>query len=352
MPWPGTSFATDVEWQYRRDTDRGTHTHDVSERRQNAQFLLGQYVTTDAAEYDPGDAVEITAALWDYQDRPADVYHVVAHLVPADDPDTALRTALHPAECPDSVPVAPPDGEELTCLDFADYDPGATYPYKHRFDWLSVLSVDRSDLRLVDWSGEDDAKLQLPDRGLSLSHPPAERVRVRVVQYANSPVTLTAKTYNGVEVGAVTAPNEEGEVHELEIEGDGDAILAAELSGGDNEAVLLSYCIEPQVEAELEATVTEERAEGLLAERAATHMLPENRLRGRRLCFRGEARLPPTGHPGQWEVYLVAQNLNEAPFDAEPDEAAATIGGHILTGQSEVVGCAAIMLADHVFDVI
>lgn len=352
MPWPGTPFTTDVEWQYQRQTDQGTHTHDVSERRQNAQFLLGQYVTTDAANYDPGDRVEITAALWDYQDRPADAYHVVAHLVSTADPDTALRTVLHPAECPDSVPIAPPDDEDLTCIDFADYQPGATYPYKHRFDWLSALSADRSDLRVVDWSGEGDGELRIPERGLSLSHPPARRVRARVAQYASSPVTLTAKTYNGVEIDSVTAPNAQDEVHDLVIEGEGDAILAAELVGGDNEAVLLSYCIEPQVDEEIETTVTEERAEGLLAERAATHMLPGNRLRGHRRCFEGRARLPPTEDPGQWEVYLVAQNLNDAPFDAEPDEAATTIGGHVLTGQAEVAGCAAVMLADHVFDVI
>jgi hypothetical protein len=72
----------------------------------------------------------------------------------------------------------------------------------------------------------------------------------------------------------------------------------------------------------------------------------------RRCCFIGHIPLPPDEKPGKWDVHLTVQNINPVPEDTPPEEAAATIGGHVLSSHtSEALGCTALMLLDHVFDV-
>jgi hypothetical protein len=79
-----------------------------------------------------------------------------------------------------------------------------------------------------------------------------------------------------------------------------------------------------------------------------------SRLRSRRCCFTGSIQLPPDEVPGKWDVHLTVQNINTVPEGTPADQAATTIGGHLLSSHTsaQVVGCTVIMLLDHVFDVI
>lgn len=95
-------------------------------------------------------------------------------------------------------------------------------------------------------------------------------------------------------------------------------------------------------------------AEGL--ERAHVPTVPGGvvtRLKTRRCCFAGTLRLPPHADRGTWKVYVLVQNVNHVPEGTKPEVAATVIGGHTLSaGSPHVLGCAGIMLFDHVFDVI
>ena len=135
LPLPGMPFQADVKWLYERATDACVLTHEVEESRTNTQFLLGKLVVTDKPGYQPGETVRLTAAIWDYQPRPCDAYHVVAHLIPHERPISALRVVLHPSACPRTFPQDPPDrGEgELVCVVFDNHEVGE-YPYKCRFE--------------------------------------------------------------------------------------------------------------------------------------------------------------------------------------------------------------------------
>ncbi|MBK8920868.1 MAG: hypothetical protein IPM81_05075 [Saprospirales bacterium] len=75
---------------------------------------------------------------------------------------------------------------------------------------------------------------------------------------------------------------------------------------------------------------------------------------GQALLLTGSIQLPPDEDPGKWNVYLTVQNVNPVPDGTPPDQAATTIGGHLLSvhTSSEVIGCAVFMLLDHAFDVI
>ncbi|WP_380674816.1 hypothetical protein [Salinigranum sp. GCM10025319] len=354
LPWPGTPFETRVEWEYTRTTDQRTLTHSVSEHRHNAEFLLGQYVSTDSATYEPGDEVDVVGAVWDYQARSCDAYHVVAHLVPDEHPDDAVSVVLHPDTCPRTVPVDPPrDPGQEACVDFGEYRPDQQFPYKYDFRWLSVLDRGQNDLRVVDWlplgQSDGDGELYLSHDGLRFSHVPATRVTVRVAQF-NEPVAVTAYNSAGLQVDQTTGPEEQETVHDIVVEGD--AIVATEVTGGGGEGVIVEYCMDPVEDDEIEIEVDEGVIESLRAERTLTHRPPDNSVRAHRCCFRGTTTVPPAEDEGRWSVYLVVQNVNETPHGTDPEEAAGRIGGHVLTAQASIEACTVVMLADHVFDVI
>ena len=87
LPLPGVAFQTKVKWIYQRETDQRVLSYQVEEANVNTQFLLGKLVVTDKVQYKPGEMVKLTAAIWDYQPRQCDGYHVVAHLIPHARPD-------------------------------------------------------------------------------------------------------------------------------------------------------------------------------------------------------------------------------------------------------------------------
>jgi len=192
LPLPGLPFETDVKWQYARETVDQVLKFEVEEKNTNTQFLLGKMVVTDKAHYNPGETVQLTAAIWDYQPRPCDGYHVMAHLISHKKPDSALRVVLHPTACPRTFPKEPPkdDQQEEICIEFEDY-PTGQYPYKGAFEWLKYLDIGQNPVSIVGWFPEAQA-IQLSSDPLQLKHEPTDRVVVRVAQFTNTPVTATA----------------------------------------------------------------------------------------------------------------------------------------------------------------
>lgn len=351
LPLPGVPFETNVKWRYQRETTDRVLTHEVGESRTNTQFLLGKLVVTDKSSYRPGETVKLTAAIWDYQPRPCDAYHVIAHLISHNKPSTALRVALHPTACPSKFPHEPPgdDGEETICVDFKDYELDE-YPYKGTFAWLGYLSKGQVNVRIVDWF-EPARTLQISYQGLLLTHAPASRVVAKVVQFTNTPVSLVAYNAVGQELDKKSAPQQQGVIHELELSGEG--IVRVEVQGGGGEGLLISYCIDP-IHAQSFTTNISETVAASIREEVPQLKLQGTRLKAQRCCFTGFINLPPDESPGKWDVHLTVQNVNPVADGTPPELAATTIGGHVLSTHTsaEILGCTAIMLLDHVFDVI
>lgn len=347
LPLPGVAFQTKVKWMYQRETDQRVLSYQVDEANVNTQFLLGKLVVTDKVQYKPGEIVKLTAAIWDYQPRQCDGYHVVAHLIPHARPTTALRIVLHPAACPRTFPQQPPD-QDTVCLEFADFNVGQ-YPYKGKFAWLGYLDTGQKPVRIVDWF-EPAHALQISEQPLLLTHMPASRVTAKVAQFTTILVTLIAYNAAGEILDQKTAPVEQGVIHELSLQGEG--IVQVVVRGGGGEGLLISYCIDPIRSVEFTTTVSKSVAASVHTE------LPQlstagSRLRSRRCCFTGSIQLPPDEVPGKWDVHLTVQNINTVPEGTPADQAATTIGGHLLSSHTsaQVVGCTVIMLLDHVFDV-
>lgn len=348
LPLPGVPFQTKAKWEYQRETETRVLYYDTEDAFANAQFLLGKLVVTDKPHYNPGERVTLTAAIWDYQPRPCDGYHVVAHLIPHARPNTALRVVLHPAACPRTFPQQPPERDTI-CLDFAD-EKVTEYPYKGAFQWLHYADASQQPVRIVDWF-EPMKALQISPRALLLTHQPASKVTLSVAQFTSTPVGAVAYNGAGQVIDQAMAPAAQGVIHELMLNGEG--IVKVVLYGGGGEGLLIKYCIDPVSAEGFNMSISEAIAASVRREvpnLEATH----GRLRSRRCCFTGSIALPPEEVPGKWDVHLTVQNVNPVPQGTPPEIAAQTIGGHVLSSHTsaEVLGCTVVMLLDHVFDVI
>lgn len=348
LPLPGVPFKTEVTWKYARETNNALLTHEVVETNVNTQILLGKMVVTDKAHYNPGETVKLTAAIWDYQPRPCDGYHVVAHLIPHARSNTALRVVLHPSVCPRTFPQHPPN-QNTVCVNFVDYDVGE-YPYKGNFDWLKYTDTGQHPVQVVNWFQPETA-LQFSQSPLLLTHVPASKVSARVAQFTNTPVTMIASNAAGQVLDQKTTPAQQGVVHELVLNGAG--IVQVVVRGGGGEGLLIRYCIDPIQEESFSTSISESLATSVRTEVSELN-LRTARLRSRRCCFTGKISLPPDEPAGKWDVHLTVQNINSVPQGTPPDKAATVIGGHLLSSHASAqgAGCAVIMLLDHVFDVI
>jgi len=347
LPLPGVPFQTRAKWLYQRETDQRLLSYQTEDANTNTQFLLGKLVVTDKPRYQPGEMITLTAAIWDYQPRPCDGYHVVAHLIPHTRPATALPVVLHPTICPRTFPQHPPDRETI-CLAFADYQV-AVYPYKGAFAWLGYLNTAQQPVRIVDWF-EPAQALQIPPHPLLLTHIPATKVTAQVLQFTNTPITMIAYNAAGQIVDQKTAPQEQGIIHELVLSGEG--IVRIIVRGGGGEGLIIKYCIDPIQSGSFTTSINESIAASIRQELPQLN-LASVRLRAQRCCFTGSIRLPPDEVPGRWEVHLTVQNINPVPEGTAPEQAATTIGGHLLSSHTsaQALGCTVIMLFDHVFDV-
>lgn len=502
LPLPGKPFRTDVKWAYERHTNSGVMPVEVTETRINSQFLAGQMVVTDRASYRPGERITLTAAIWDYQPRPCDAYHVVAHMIPHNNPDRVLRTVLQPTTCPRTIPTDPRDpvepvpgqpgetictefhnfkdgtlfpsagvffgwlryqnlsaqfptqvrrvevaGAEATemlqipsegyryshapaskvsaqivlfasevkitafnrngavvgqavaqgeqgviheieieadgittveisggsneaflarycitlpgsdietarCIHFDQFKEGREFPHKGAFRWLRYVNPAQLNIRIVQFLANGQTALLLPPRGLRFSHAPTSRVTIEVAEFAGAPITLQCFGAGGQLIGSATSAVPNQNVHELSVSGNG--IVGALVHGGGGEGLLVSYCVAALAEQEPEflATVSKEVAKGLRLELPQLEIVNGNQLRTHRCCFTGTVSLPPDEDAGKWDVHLIVQNVNHVPDGTPPEQAATVIGGHVLSENANALGCAAIMLLDHVFDVI
>ena len=133
----------------------------------------------------------------------------------------------------------------------------------------------------------------------------------------------------------------------------GEGIVRVVVEGGGGEGLLISYCVDTVGEQTFTTPISKAIASSVRVE-VPKLKLKGTRLKAQRCCFTGSIPLPPDERPGKWDVYLTVQNINSVPEGTPPEEAATTIGGHVLSSHTsaEILGCAVIMLLDHTFDVI
>jgi hypothetical protein len=64
--------------------------------------------------------------------------------------------------------------------------------------------------------------------------------------------------------------------------------------------------------------------------------------------------IPNNEQASTWKGYLIVQNINDTSQETGPENAAETISGIMVSQNlsSKSTGCGAIMIADHIFDVI
>ncbi|MFT4252708.1 MAG: hypothetical protein QM608_09505, partial [Caulobacter sp.] len=239
------------------------------------------------AAYQAGDRITVSATLWDPQDRPADAYHVVAHLVSAVDPSRHLQLVLHPTLCR-GINLAPPSKREQgartpvvqgekgqICIDFGYYAIDAVFERAYNFGPVAAAYWSGlTPLRIAPVpGGGGGGGLFVPDSGVVLRHSPAPRVLVRLAHESDSPIRATAFDAFGREQDAVIVPAEKGQIHHVVLKGE--MITQVQITGGDRTAVLERYCFfpaaaasapaEPQGAAESQSAATALLAAALIA---------------------------------------------------------------------------------------
>ncbi|MEO9893112.1 hypothetical protein [Aurantibacter sp.] len=356
LPIPGTPFKTDVKWNYERHTDANLYEHSVSENQINAQFLLGKYVTSDKQAYNPGEKANIYTAIWDYQPRPCDGYHVVAHMVSEDNPSIAYPVILHPSECSKRIPWYPPskNDDKIICYDFGKHKPGTKFHFKHHFDWLHCYSMDEKNLIITDWQtsngGKNKGELMIGQKGLRFTHNPSSAVNITVAAFTNQPIIIKAYDYNGIQIGSAQSTGKFGSVETISFKRQG--IAGITITGGGGEGVVLKYCVSTDIENEQIIEFSPEIYTRLETAHVKFKDNTGRNAKANRCCFEGSFRIPPMEVKGRWNIYLTVQNVNNVPQGTKPEIAAETIGGHLLTAPvAQVAGCLFMMLGDHVFDI-
>jgi hypothetical protein len=362
IPWVGQPFPVDVHWRYARQTNAGEQTVEIQERRVNPQIVLGQSVAPDRAFYRPGETVTMQAAIWDYQDRPADAYQVTAHLISVEQPEYVLRAVLHPALCR-PINLAPVytaghqqqanpitrDGDWI-CVAFAHFSPANSFATGESFGPFAVFQRAREALRIVRLSDEVGTALLVPAAGLTVQHPPATAVRVRVAQLTSRPVSIRAFNQFGQQLGEVSAPNVQNQIHELIV--GARLITRVEIRGGGGEGLLVSYCLQPAEEDTTTTLIPDALLDAYREIDVPFASRPErNEVVVRRRCFRGQRRLPQDAPAGKYRIYMTVSNVNHVPPGTPPIEAARVIGGQELGTHSQALVCTFMMLGDHVFDI-
>ncbi len=357
LPIPGTPFKTDVKWSYERHTDSKIHYHSVSEGQINAQFLLGKYVTTDQKKYKPGEEAQIYAAIWDYQPRPCDSYHVVAHMISDKNPSIAHPVILHSSLCPRKMPWYPPSEKDTKkiCYDFGQLKPGKKFPYKYHFDWLTCYDLGKNDLIIVDWQssggGAGKGELAIGKKGLRFVHNPCSGVQIKVAAFTKAEISVQAYDHHGNLLGHKISNGVSGDVQVIEISADG--IASTIVTGGEGEGVVMQYCVDTEMKNEQFSELSHQVIQRLETAHVKYKGKDNKKIKSTRCCFHGSFRIPPSEPEGRWTVYLTVQNINDVPMGTKPEIAAETIGGHLLAAPSaqSVGACAFMMLGDYVFDI-
>lgn len=139
-----------------------------------------------------------------------------------------------------------PDSGEAVCDSFEDVRPGTPLPGPWRHGGLIYRPIaPAQQLRTVDWmpAGQPDglSELQFDATGVHVTLPfPCTTVTAQVAQFAGEPVKLTALDAAGNMIASDLSPRMQRTVHQLRVRGK--AIVAAVISGGDGEGLLLKLC--------------------------------------------------------------------------------------------------------------
>jgi hypothetical protein len=313
FPIPGTPYSVKVGWDYTRVTTGVTYTHRVEEVNQNPHVLEKQALITDRDEYRPGQTVHLLATLVAPGQPACSAYHAIAYLVPG------LAGAQHRSHMVVLQPVSPaqlrtlrklfPDLEievDVTeaCDEFDDLDVGDQLPGKFVRERRVYANLDGSfALHATDWPGEIGIAFGQDGVRINLDEP-ANLVSVRVALGTGEPIVLRAFDNGGAFLGQAQTPGENG-IHELVVEADG--IRRLVLSGGGNEAVLLTLCVGEETS-------------------------------GKACYYYGRTALDGLDPLGPWRTHLFAQTVNDVAAGTAPKTAARTIGGMPVTKNFEYVG--------------
>jgi hypothetical protein len=320
QPIPGTPYKLEVAWEYQRTTNRTVRVHSIKETKTNPHVLLFKQLWSDRVKYRPGSRVRLFARIASFHPRPCDSYYVVAHYIPDRDPSRLLSTVLSPISCDIVDKVEPPEdkGRVLTCVDFSHEKPSTLLNSTIQRERVRFEVPSGEQNRIVDFTRDTNGELFLHNQ-LIVSVPLCTRVEAAI--FFNNPL-LTMEAYHaGKLMGSARVSKPTGRVVNLIIEAD--TIDRVVFKSGQWECSLLKFCYTP-------AKVR------------------------RVCCYTGEMTIPSNEKASTWKGYLIVQNINDVPERTSPEKAAETIGGIIISQNfiAQVLGCGAIMVADHHFDVI
>ncbi len=338
QPIPGTPYQVEVEWKYKRTTNERELTHGDSEIKTNPHVLAFKQLWSDRAKYRPGGMVRLFARIASPHPSPCDSYFVVAHCIPDKDPTRLVSTVLSPIPC-DEIKPPEPVGERI-CVEFEREKPGSLYPPDFRRDSVAFSNPTGGQNRIVDFDNDGKGELFLQNR-LVVSLPLCRRVEATI--FYNHSITMNAY-YLGQLVGSVDVSGPSGREETLVVEAA--SIDRVEFTGGQWECSLLKLCYDPR------ALPSADVEGGEVTHREQTRLSALKPLRV--CCYAGEMAITANEQADTWNGYLLVQNINDVPEGTSPEEAATTIGGMIVSQNcvAQAVGCGALMLADHAFDVI
>lgn len=301
IPFPGRPYAIGVDWDYRRETDRRSLTHSVSETKHNEHVVQLQELLTDASTYRPADRVTFYALLSPERGNPSCHHYFVTAAALSPSHRRAYKLILQPWRGELTAALAGHATHGVTdantvrrCIRFANEKPQSSFSTPRGIEGELFDPLGHTALFVRPAAGGPPA-LRFPDRGLRIRfHHTVQAVGARIERHSSAIVTLTA--FSGSTQVAV-ASTSAGAADTLAVAGD--EITHVVLAGGSSEALLRELCMT---------------------------------LRSEHFCvYRGELPLAPDEELGTWSTYLFAQTRNDVSLGTEPTLAAQTIGGLPVT---------------------
>jgi len=321
VPMAGRAYTTKTTWDYTRITDQGDKSASVTEDRRNKHVLMAKRVWTDESQYGRGSQVHICAELITQYSHKLQDFMVVAHCFPKSNPEDVYKRILKPG----LYKVY----HEKT-WSFYGFPP----PAKPREQTALPVKVDAFQIGATEatyFAGpmpigypNPVTSLHIPANGLYCTVPPCTKVIVKVL-HTNQPIMVEAFNAADLKTGQATGTDDQGVVQELTI--DTFEITTLKITGGGGEGYLL----------------------GITAEQTYTS---DYHQKFQHLYYRGTLDLGVEMDPDEWGIVLYVQTVDNSGKDSDPIDAAKNIGGIVTSANISIIGCAAIMLLDHVFDVI
>jgi hypothetical protein len=321
VPMAGRAYTTKTTWDYMRITDQGDKSATVTKDRSNQHVLLAKRVWTDEPQYGRGSRVQICAELLTKYRRKPEDYMVVAHCFPKSNPEDVYKRILKPGQC---------KVRHKRTWSFYGFPhpakPGEQAPRQIEVDAFQIGTTEATVFYGPIPRGDSNpvTALRIPADGLHCAVPPCTKVIVKVL-HTNKPIKIEAFNAAGLQTGQATGTDDEGVVQELTI--DTFEITTLKITGGGGEGYLL----------------------GITAEQTYTSGYDK---KFQHLYYRGTLDLGLEVDLDEWGIVLYVQTVDNSGRDSKPIVAAQNIGGIVTSANIAVIGCTAVMLLDHVFDVI